>query len=203
MGLKDELAVFFKKSQCKKLIKYDTRVIQFKSLGAEYQGAKFSVGDFATEVRKIRQSSEYATMIDDYQYNVCRLTWDLPKNARKKYVELQIAAIGLLSSLRATLAAFKEDPKGMKKELYKIVSVMQDFMAAPAKKWVRSMRAEPARARPARVRAMARAKAKGELEPQVQVPRSPARTVSQALKISGLRSQDASKLAEVRLRAKK
>jgi hypothetical protein len=130
MGLQDGLRDHFGKPHCEKLIHFDGEHIEFGGLGAEYSGAKFSLGDFKAYKEKINDSSELAKALDDYQYNVCQRTRDLPKDVRPRYIEYQIAAIGVLSALRYTLEAFNKDPEGQRQKLENIVDKMQSFMTA-------------------------------------------------------------------------
>jgi hypothetical protein len=171
------LTDFFRRTHCKKLIKYDGRSIEFQNVEAGYAGATFKLGDFKEELKKIRESSELAQSIDDYQYLVCQGTRDLPSDHREEYIKLRLGLVGLLTALRATLAAFGADPKGQKKNLYKIVGTMQDIMTDQAKEAVRAMRA-------------------GRKPALKRVPRSAARAVPGALRLSGLGTREASKLAK-------
>lgn len=164
---------------CKKLIKYDATNVEFSSVTAEYGSAKFGLGGFKTDLEKVRESSELANTIDDFQCNTCLRTRMLPKDVQAYYYEWQIAAIGLLSALRATLEAFNKDPDGERPKLQEIVGKMQEFMMAIADHVMKRMEIDSQ---------------KKLFGPRAQLPIPKALT--DALALSGLTMQQTSELAE-------
>jgi hypothetical protein len=48
-------------------IHYDTRSLRIGNLSTEVQPVTFSIGDFSTEIEKIREASEFSELLDNYQ----------------------------------------------------------------------------------------------------------------------------------------
>jgi hypothetical protein len=57
------------------------------SLATELPAVKFSLGDFKTEIQKIRDASEFSELLDNYQYQMCKICQSLGKEDEewKKY----------------------------------------------------------------------------------------------------------------------
>jgi len=130
MGLIDAIRSLLGAPKCTKLVRYQARTLEFKSLGAEIAGVKLSLGEFKTEVKKVEEASELAKALDDYQFDVCRLTREFPHDdpERRVHLKIRIAAVGLITSVRVTLVAFQEDPEGQAANLHDVVRGIQDFM---------------------------------------------------------------------------
>ena len=136
MGLKEAIIGFLKRSECEKLIKYDERSLDIGALSAEYGGAKFSLADFKTSIEKVREASEIAMAMDDYQYDICKIANQYEKGdpERKQYNRWRIGALGLFTSLRMTLAALQAAPSDeLKKKLDSVIQEMHDFVKAIAR----------------------------------------------------------------------
>ncbi len=136
MNLKDALAKFLGKPECEKLIRYDGRTLDMGALGAELGGAKFSLASFKTAVEKLREASEAALAMDDYQYNVCKIAaqYDKGSQERTQYNKWRIAALGYFTSLRMTLAAMQSSQsEELRTELDAVIRDMHDFVRAIAK----------------------------------------------------------------------
>ncbi len=136
MTLKDALAKFLGRPECEKLIRYDGRMLDLGALGAELGGAKFSLASFKTAVEKLREASEAALAMDDYQYNVCKIAAQYDKGSpeRIQYNKWRIAALGYFTSLRMTLAAMQSNPtEELRTELEAVIRDMHDFVRAIAK----------------------------------------------------------------------
>ncbi len=136
MNLKDALAKFLGKPECEKLIRYDGRTLDMGALGAELGGAKFSLASFKTAVEKLREASEAALAMDDYQYNVCKVAAEYDKGSpeRTRYNKWRIGALGYFTSLRMTLAAMQSNPtEELRTELEAVIRDMHDFVRAIAK----------------------------------------------------------------------
>jgi hypothetical protein len=70
MGLFDRFKPSFNNEKCGRTINYDARELKFSSLSTDLPCAKLSLGNFETERQKIRDASEYAETLDDYQYQM-------------------------------------------------------------------------------------------------------------------------------------
>lgn len=111
------------------MISYDARTGTIKALGANIPGAgPVSVGEISFGKEKVRDASEMAEALDDYQVLMCEIEKNLNDEAeRKKYRMLRVATVGLLTSARATLAAFKADTKGQEQNLDDIIDRLRNF----------------------------------------------------------------------------
>jgi len=128
MGWIDSLRDLLRGS-CEKLVKYQSRKIEFSGFGAEVGGAKFSLGEFKTETEKIESASEMAKALDDYQYLTCRLARELSRTdpERKVFLKVRSAAMTLIMTARITFEAFKIDPKNQASNLDTLIQRMQHF----------------------------------------------------------------------------
>lgn len=136
MGIKDAIARFLGKPKCEKLIHYDTRSIDMGALSVDVAGAKFSLASFKTSIQKVREASETADSIDDYQYDLCTISSEYDKGdpERVQCNKWRIGALSLFTSLRMTLASLQADESDeMKKQLESVVQDMHDYMKAIAK----------------------------------------------------------------------
>jgi hypothetical protein len=94
------------KEKCEKLIKYDRRVLEISGLETDVADVKFSLRDFKTEVQKIRDASEFSEVIDNYQYEMCKICKSLGKDDEewKKYNAIRASMINLLTSFQADIS---------------------------------------------------------------------------------------------------
>jgi hypothetical protein len=71
----------------------------------------FSLTDFKTDQKLVQDVSVLAVALDDYQYLLCSQITKLERDDRrwKEYAKVRLTIINLLTSLHATLIAFKED----------------------------------------------------------------------------------------------
>ena len=129
MALLDRLKGMFSRETCVRAINFDTRSLEIK-VDAEAAGINFSLANFKTEVQKIRDASEFSELLDNYQYQMCRFCRALRKDDPewKKYNKIRVGIFHLLTSLQATLIAFKNDPEGQKRRLYDAVGGIQDYI---------------------------------------------------------------------------
>jgi hypothetical protein len=129
MGLLDRLKPSFGNEKCERAISYDTRTIGISGLTTEVPAVKFSFADFKTEGHKLRDASEFSELLDNYQYQMCRICQSLDKEDEewKKYNKIRASMINLLTSFQGTLIAFRSDPNGQRARLYDIVGRLQDF----------------------------------------------------------------------------
>ncbi len=135
MDLPSAIRTLLSKSSCEKLIRYDGRTLDMGALGAELGGAKFNLASFKTSIEKVREASEAAMAMDDYQYEICKIASEYDKGdpERKQYNRWRVGALGLFASLRIALAALKEgesDP--LKRKLESMIEDMQNFVRAIA-----------------------------------------------------------------------
>jgi hypothetical protein len=98
-------------------------------LDAEAAGVNFSLADFKSEIQKIRDASEFSQLLDNYQYQMCRVCRSLGRDDPewRKYNKVRVGTFDILTSLQATLVAFKSDPQGQKPRLHRIVGDLQDY----------------------------------------------------------------------------
>jgi len=77
---------------------------------AKVPAIKFSLGDFKSDVQKIRYASEFSELLDNYQYQMCKICQSLGKEEEgwKKYNKSSM--INLLTLIQGMLIAFKTDP---------------------------------------------------------------------------------------------
>jgi hypothetical protein len=130
------IKVLLGSSTCEKLIKYDGRSLEVGALGAGYAGASFSLGSFKTNIEKVREASEAAAAMDDYQYDMCKIASEYDKDdpERRQYNRWRVAALSYFATLRITLAALNTDSsEELKNKLESLVQDMQDFVRAIAK----------------------------------------------------------------------
>jgi hypothetical protein len=129
MGRFDRLKRLFSGSSCTKMINYDKRNLEIKAGGGS-NGTTLPLIEFKTGVEKVRDASDLAQVLDNYQYQMCRVCESLGKEdiEWKKYNKIRVGALHILTSLEATLIAFKNDPKNQNDKLTKAVNDMQDYL---------------------------------------------------------------------------
>ncbi|HKI09949.1 MAG TPA: hypothetical protein VKA09_16280 [Nitrososphaeraceae archaeon] len=130
----DGIKGILSRDTCSRAINYDKRTLEMK-LDAEAAGVNFSLADFKTEVQKIRDASEFTQLLDNYQYQMCRVCRSLGKDDPewRKYNKIRVGSFHILTSLQATLIAFKSDPEGQKRRLHKVVGDLQDYLLLVAR----------------------------------------------------------------------
>jgi len=130
VGLLENFKAYFTSEKCERAIHYDTRSLKIGNLGTEVPPITFSIGDFKTEVEKIREASEFSELLDSYQYQMCRLSKALGRDdvEWKKYYKIRVGMVNLLTSFQGTLIAFKSDPESQKARLNDIVGRLQDYV---------------------------------------------------------------------------
>jgi protein associated with RNAse G/E len=86
---------YFQRDKCVKYINYDKRVIEIKGLSSKIPSASFDIGEFRTEVQKVREASEIAQALDDYQVLMCKICQGLGKDdvEWRKYFDLRASTI--------------------------------------------------------------------------------------------------------------
>jgi hypothetical protein len=70
------------------------------------------LSNFETERLKIRDASEYAETLDQYQYEMCKICNGLGKDDIKwrKYNGLRVGTLQLLTTFGIILTAFERNP---------------------------------------------------------------------------------------------
>lgn len=136
----DEMRGFFRKEKCERAINYDKRTLEIKAK-AGVPSMAFSLDDFKTEVQKIREASNFAEALDDYQYQMCKICSGMAKSDPewRKYNKLRVGTIQLLTTLRVNLIAFETDPEGQKAKICDIVTRLQDYLLLVAREIIPSI----------------------------------------------------------------
>jgi hypothetical protein len=131
MGLWQDVRDFVlqKSDKCQSLWSRDSRKIFFKGIGGGFSEFKASIGEFSTEVEKVREANEMTIALDDYQVNMCRIAHDFDKgsNERARYQEIRAGAILLITKARVVLEAYRADQQGQRNNLFRIVQRMIDY----------------------------------------------------------------------------
>jgi hypothetical protein len=109
------------REKCEKTVRYDGRTISFS--GIDVASAEFSLGEFKTEVQKVREASEAASILDDFQFQMCKICNSIGRDDQewRTYNKLRVAAIVLITKFRLALEAVKANPTGNKNTLDKIL----------------------------------------------------------------------------------
>jgi hypothetical protein len=130
VGLLDKFRAFFTSERCERAIHYDTKSLRIGNLSTGVPPVTFSIGDFNTAIEKVREASEFSELLDNYQYQMCRLSKALGRDDLewKKYYKIRVGMLNLLTSLQSTLIAFKSDPEGQRARLNDIVGRLQDYV---------------------------------------------------------------------------
>jgi len=112
--------------RCKKLINYDRGKIEFTAT-VDAPGTKFSIEDFKYGKERLYSACEAAKTLDDCQFNLCRISREVPRDSpeRMKILKIRAAAIMTISSIRLTMIAFKENPKKETKKLDQLIDDMR------------------------------------------------------------------------------
>lgn len=120
----------FRGEKCEKMIKYDGRILTIKGLKVSVPSVPIDIGEIETKFEKIREASEVAITLDDYQFAMCKICKGLGKDDPewRKYNELRISSLQLMTTFRLVLIALKEDPQTKKLELDNIVERMKDTL---------------------------------------------------------------------------
>ena len=123
MGLLGKLKGPFIRTKCEKWVHFDTNCLTIQSLSGEVPPVKINLAEFQSEVKKIRDASEFSVLLDNYQYEMCRLCKELGKEDEgwKKYIAVRASMLNLLTSFQGTLIAFKSYPDGQKPRLHNVV----------------------------------------------------------------------------------
>ncbi len=120
------LNILFTREKCERTINYDKRDLKFEGVDAGMPSARFSFGNFESEERKIRDASEYAAALDDYQYQMCKICKSLGKHDKewRKYNGLRVGTLHLLTTFRFILSAIERNPNSdtEKARLYDITN---------------------------------------------------------------------------------
>lgn len=120
--------------KCKKMIKYQSRSIEFSGINASIFGSKIVLGQLNTKLRNMNDISEIALALDDFQYNLCNnltnpeLIKHLGSKDLANYTKTLLGAHACMLLFRTSLEAFKQDPKGQAANLDKTLDKMQNFV---------------------------------------------------------------------------
>jgi hypothetical protein len=182
MRLFDRFKPSFDKEKCERAVKYDARTIGISGLSMDVPAVKISLGDFKTEVQKIRDASEFSELLDNYQYQMCKICNALRKDDEewKKYNAIRASMINLLTSYQGTLIAFKSDPDGQKARLNDIFAKLQDYVLLANREILPNVKDLESKT----------SISKGD------VPEVSSKTVSKALEIGGLNEAEVNQFVE-------
>ena len=75
---------------------------------SELPPVEFSISDFRTEVEKIREASEFSELLDNYQYQMCRISKAYGRDDEewKKYYKIRVGMVNLLTSFQGYFDCF-------------------------------------------------------------------------------------------------
>jgi hypothetical protein len=130
---------FLRGTKCHRLIKYQTRKIEFKGLNvAAGSAVEISLGEFDHEIKNVIDSiPQTAQALDDYQFNIWRYIeqdseqkggGDLTPEERKMYKIAVFEANNHMLTLRSTLEAAKQDPVGQRDKLRATIDDIRNFV---------------------------------------------------------------------------
>jgi hypothetical protein len=181
MGLLDGIKGIIYRETCDRAINYDKRNMEIK-FDVETAGVKFSLGDFKTEIEKIREASEFSELLDNYQYQMCMVCKNLEKNDLewKKYNKIRIGTLHVLTAFQATLIAFKNDPEGQRSRLDEVVENLQEYLLLTTREVMPNIKYIESKS----------------YATKGQIPKILSGTVSKALNIAGLNEQQIDDLVE-------
>lgn len=156
--------------------------VKFSGVNAHIGVANFSIGSFETEQQKIRDASEYAAALDDYQFQMCNICNTLGKDdiEWRKYNGLRVGTIQLLTTFRFILTAFGRNPDTEKERLYDIIGRLQDYLLLLSREVIPNIEDM---------------KSKGQIS-KGEVPEVNPRSVSKALDIAGLDETEVNQFVE-------
>ena len=112
------------------MINYDGRVLTIKGLQANLPNFPIQVGEFESKYEKLREASDVAIALDDYQFQMCKICKGLGKDDPewRKYNELRVSTLQMITNFRLTLVSLSEGPEDKKQELGKIVDKMKEIL---------------------------------------------------------------------------
>jgi len=111
-----------RKEKCEKTVKYDGKTIKFS--GLDIPNLKFKLGEIQIDDKKLREASEGAAILDDFQFNMCKICNSVGKDDPdwRNYNKLRATALFLITKFRIAFEAVKTDPTGKKKILDDILA---------------------------------------------------------------------------------
>jgi len=113
-GLREGIKKLFKSSECQRIIKYQSRKINFKDLGPQLPIANFSLGEINISKENLRSTTEIAKTLDDFQYFLCKTMETQCKKGDSNYQRLfavRVDTINLITRFRLALSACEKDPE--------------------------------------------------------------------------------------------
>lgn len=147
MGVIDDLRSHFRGTRCEKLIRYDSNTLKISGVGAGAAGYSANIGEISKQVKKIREASESAKILDDYQYTMCNLSRGLDKDSPRylNLFDLRAAVILLITQLSVVLESYERDPEASGQRLDHVLSLMEALCDHLVDQSVKDYPAQPVR----------------------------------------------------------
>jgi hypothetical protein len=120
----------FRSEKCQKMVNYDGKTLTIKALQANVPNFPLQVGEIISKYEKIRDASEIAMALDDYQFQMCKICKGLGKNDAewRKYNELRVSSFQMITNFRLTLIALSEGAQVKKQEADTLVDKMMQVL---------------------------------------------------------------------------
>lgn len=109
------------------MVNYDGKMLTIKALHVNVPNFPLQVGEIISKYEKIREASEIAMALDDYQFQMCKICKGLGKNEAewRKYNELRVSSLQIITNFRLTLIALSEGAQVMKQADTLVDKMMQ------------------------------------------------------------------------------
>ena len=110
--------------ECKKLVKYQSRTLEFDS---NIGGGVFSLSNFRLDEAKLEHASQLIQSLDNRQYIMCTDYKHLEENdpSFREYQNRRDKILDAMTAFQYTLLAYQTDPEGQQKNLENAVKGMQ------------------------------------------------------------------------------
>lgn len=130
----DSLLRYINRGRCENLIKYQTRIFEFKETTAEFPGGKITFGGVSTELRNLDSIAETARALNDFHYLMCSdlsnptLKQNLTSEDLRLYTKILLGAHACILNLRSTLDSYRVDPQNQAQNLDKSVQLIRNYV---------------------------------------------------------------------------
>jgi hypothetical protein len=111
-----------RKEKCEKTVRYDGKTIKFS--GLDVPALKFKLGEIQIDDKKLREASEGAAILDDFQFNMCKICNNVGRDDPdwRNYNRLRVSALLIITEFRLAFEAVKANPAGKEKMLDDIMA---------------------------------------------------------------------------------